>query len=265
MTVFFGLASVHALHQIVWLTQAYNRRARVATSLPSRLIDYAVVFTSLYPIAVYKMVRGEFRIGPVDLEYNHLIYGWYWFADLAAIAFGVALVAFVAKTIAEARAGYVNVPKTALIAVTVPVMLSLPAFPNMDTSFQGANAWHSFQYLALTWYANRLRERATGQKIGFLHWLPRDDRPLAGWLGLIGRIARVDRGTGWTTYYLVSFALVPVSGVFIVLASLIWPNLHAGQPGADEAYRYMVVLSALLVHYFQDTFLFTDAEAILAP
>jgi hypothetical protein len=209
------------------------------------------------------MVRGEFRIGPVDLEYNHLIYGWLWFADLALVIFGVTLVLFVAKTIVEIRAGYLNVPKTVLIAVTVPVMLSLPAFPNMDTSFQGANAWHSFQYLALTWYANRIRERVTGRNIGFLHWLSRDGLCGGAWSRLIRRIATIDGGTGWTTYYLVCFALVPVSGVLVVIASLVWPNLHAGRPGADETYRYMVVLSALLVHYFQDTFLFTDAQAII--
>jgi hypothetical protein len=263
LTIFFGLASVHALHQIVWLTQAYNRRARFATSLPSRLIDYAVVFASLYPIAVYKMARGEFRIGPVYLEYNHLVYGWFWFANLVAIVFVVTLALFIAKTIVEIRAGYVNVPKTVLIAVTVPVMLTLPAFPNMDTSFQGANAWHSFQYLALTWYANRLRERATGRRIGFLHWLRNDATRTGAWSGLVRRLATADGGSGWTTYYLVCFALVPVSGVLIVAASLVWPNLHAGRPGADEVYRYMIVLSALLVHYFQDTFLFTDAPAII--
>lgn len=147
--------------------------------------------------------------------------------------------------------------------MTVPVMLTLPAFPNMDTSFQGANAWHSFQYLALTWYANRLRERVTGKRIGFLHWLPRGGRRAGAGSGLLRRLVTADGGTGWTTFYLVCFALVPVSGVLIVLASLIWPNLHAGRPGADEAYRYMVVLSALLVHYFQDAFLFTDADAII--
>jgi hypothetical protein len=263
LTVFFGLASVHALHQIVWLSQAYNRRARVATSLPSRLIDYAVVFTSLYPVAVAKMVRGEFRIGPVYLEYNHLVYGWGWFANLVTLAFVVSLVLFVGKTILEIRRGYVNLPKTVLIAVTVPVMLTLPAFPNMDTSFQGANAWHSFQYLALTWYANRLRERVTGKKIRFLHWLPTKNAGQGAWSALARRLVSADRGSGWTTYYLVCFALMPVSGVLIVLASIAWPNLHAGQPGADEVYRYMIVLSALLVHYFQDTFLFTDAEAII--
>src|SRR5262249_23683388 len=163
--------------------------------------------------------------------------GWVWFANLVALTFAVSLVLFVGKTILEIRAGYVNVPKTVLIAVTVPVMLTLPAFPNMDTSFQGANAWHSFQYLALTWYANRLRESGTGKKVGFLHWLPAKNPGHGQWLGLVRRLVSVDRGSGWTTYYLVCFALVPVSGVLIVLASVVWPNLHAGQPGADEVYR----------------------------
>jgi hypothetical protein len=66
LSIFFALASLHALQQIIWLTEAYNLKARLAMSLKSRLIDYGVVLTSLYPIAVYKMVRGEFKIGPVE-------------------------------------------------------------------------------------------------------------------------------------------------------------------------------------------------------
>ena len=264
MTVFFGLASLHALHQIVWLSQAYNRRACVRTSFPGRMVDYAVVFTSLYPIAVYKMVRGEFRIGPVSLEYNRLIYGWYWLADLAAVAFGVCLLLFVARTVAAVKDGSINLPKTALIAAAVPVMFFLPAFPNMDTSFQGANTWHSFQYLAITWYANRLRENATGKRIGFLHGLRLRDRAKGGRLAIVRRLERLAGGSGWTTYYLVCFALVPVSGVMIVVARFIWPDLHAGNPGSDEVYEYLVVLSVLLVHYFHDAFLFSDADAVLA-
>lgn len=264
LTIFFGLASIHALHQIIWLSQAYHRRASVTTSIPGRLVDYAVVFLSLYPVAVYKMVRGEFRIGPVSLEYNRLIYGWYWLADLVAAVFCLCVICFVAKTIAEVKHGTVNVPKTTLIAVAVPVMFFLPAFPNMDTSFQGANAWHSFQYLAMTWYANRLREQASGNKIGFLHWLRLRDYGKGAWSTIMSSLVRFDGGAGWTMYYLVCFALVPVSGVLIVAARFIWPNLHAGNPGADEVYEYLIVLSVLLVHYFHDAFLFSDTEAVLA-
>jgi len=171
LSIFFALASLHALQQIIWLTEAYNLKARLAMSLKSRLIDYGVVLTSLYPIAVYKMVRGEFKIGPVELKYNAIIAGWTWLAALTAIVFAVMLVLFIGKTYLEYRAGYVNMPKALLISLTVLLMFWTPIFPNMDTAFQGVNTWHSFQYLALTWYANRLREQKTGRRIGFLHWL----------------------------------------------------------------------------------------------
>jgi hypothetical protein len=170
LSIFFAMASLHALQQIIWLTEAYNLKARLALSWSSRLIDYGVVLTSLYPIATYKMVQGNFKIGPVELKYNSIIHGWYWLAALAAAGFAVMLILFVAKTYAEYRAGYVNVPKTLLISVTVLLMFWTPSFPNMDTAFQGVNTWHSFQYLALTWYANKLREQKTGERIGFLHW-----------------------------------------------------------------------------------------------
>ena len=263
LSIFFALASLHALQQIIWLTEAYNLKARLAMSLTSRLIDYGVVLTSLYPIAVYKMVRGEFKIGPVELKYNAIIAGWTWLAALAAIVFAVMLLLFVAKTYLEYRAGYVNMPKTLLISLTVLLMFWTPIFPNMDTAFQGVNTWHSFQYLALTWYANRLREQKTGRPVGFLHWLTRSGE--GG--GLAARIAsglrKVDRNTGWTTFYMLCLAMLPISGVLLTSGSILWPNLHPGKPGADEVYSYMGILSILIVHYVHDALLFTDSKAIV--
>ncbi len=263
LSIFFALASLHALQQIIWLTEAYNLKARLALSLKSRLIDYGVVLTSLYPIAVYKMVRGEFKIGPVELKYNAIIAGWTWLAALAALAFAVMLVLFVAKTYLEYRSGYVNVPKTLLISLTVLLMFWTPIFPNMDTAFQGVNTWHSFQYLALTWYANRLREQKTGQRVGFLHWLNGSGE--RG--GLASRVAsglrKVDHNTGWTTFYMLCLAMLPISGILLTSGSILWPNLHPGKPGADEVYSYMGILSVLIVHYVHDALLFTDSKAIV--
>src|SRR5512136_2406737 len=265
LSIFFALASLHALQQIIWLTEAYNLKARLAMSLKSRLIDYGAVLTSLYPIAVYKMVRGEFKIGPVELKYNAIIAGWTWLAALAAIVFAVMLILFIGKTYLEYRAGYVNVPKTLLISLTMLLMFWTPIFPNMDTAFQGVNTWHSFQYLALTWYANRLREQKTGQRVGFLHWL---SQPRAEGSSLISRIVnglrKVDRDTGWTTFYMLCLAMLPISGVLLTSGSIIWPNLHLGKPGADEVYSYMGILSILIVHYVHDALLFTDSRAIVA-
>ena len=82
LSIFFAFASVHALHQLVWITEAYNKKAQLALSLPSRLIDYALVLSSLYPLALLKMTRGEFKIGPVNLIYNQVLYGQYFLANV---------------------------------------------------------------------------------------------------------------------------------------------------------------------------------------
>lgn len=246
LTLFFGLASLHALQQIIWLAEAYNVKARVALSLPSRLIDYAVILTSLYPIAVWKMVRGEFVIGEVTLKVSELLRGQTWIAYLVSAAFALSLIAFIVKTVLEYRAGYVNIPKLALIGVTVVLMFITPSFSNMDTAFQGINTWHSFQYLALTWYANRLAEKKSGQRRGLVQALFNRDT------------------SGWWKFYLVCMAMLPISGLLFLGANLIWPNLHAGKPGAAEVYGYIAILSILLVHYYHDAFLFTEPEALVA-
>jgi hypothetical protein len=159
-------------------------------------------------------------------------------------------------------------------------MFWTPAFPNLDTAFQGVNAWHSFQYLALTWYANRLREQRTGRRIGFLHviedaWRRASFATAAAgaqgaslaqrlWLGFTAGLRRVDRDTGWSTFYLMCLAMLPISGLLIISARGLWPDVHGDLPGADEAYTYMGILSVLLVHYVHDAVLFTDEDALVA-
>lgn len=249
LTLFFGLASLHALQQIVWLADAYTLKARGAVTLRERLVDYGLVFTSLYPLALAKMVNGQFWIGPVNLKVNDVLYGQYWLAYLAGAVFAAFFTAFIARTTREYREGVLNVPKTLLLLATTIIMFFAPALPNLDTAFQGINVWHSFQYLALTWLANRLREESTG-------------RPASPF-------GPVSAGsTGWVRFYLFCLAMLPVSGLLIVAARWLWPGLHcpAGQclPGADEAYTYIGILSVLLVHYFHDGVLFTEPQAIIA-
>jgi len=279
LSIFFAMASIHALHQLVWLSEAYNRKAGFNTSLIARAIDYGVVLTSLYPIAVWKMVQGNFKIGPVALKYNEILAGWWWLAYLTFAVFFVVLAAFIGKTILEIRAGQFNLPKTLLIGFTVTLMFWTPLFPNMDTAFQGVNTWHSFQYLALTWYANRLREQRTGKRIGFLHVLSRivqnakqaaseASTGIAGYvrhfgLNIVKGLRKVDKDTGWSTFYMLCMAMLPISGILIISAGALWPNLHGHLPGADEAYTYMGILSVLLVHYVHDALLFTDYDAIV--
>lgn len=279
LSIFFSMASIHALHQLVWISESYNQRSGFGLSLPARVIDYGVVFSSLYPVAVWKMVEGNFKIGPILLKHNDLLQGHWWLAYLTFGVFFVMVGAFVVKTLIEWRAGQFNLPKTMLVAITCVVMFSTPAFPNMDTAFQGVNAWHSFQYLALTWLANRVREERTGRRLGFLHVLQDMwDRTKAhaaeaeagalrwvrsAWLGILGGLRRVDGDTGWTTFYLLCLAMLPISGMLIMTAKFFWPNAHGDLPGADECYTYMGILSVLLVHYVHDAVLFTDSDSLL--
>ncbi len=278
LTIFFALASVHALHQLVWISEAYTVKAGRGASWSSRMIDYGVVFSSLYPVAVYRMAKREFNIGPLSLKFNDLFGGQYWAAYAAFAFFGVMLALFVGKTVREARQGAFNVPKTMLVGLTVTVMFWTPVMPNMDTAFQGINVWHSFQYLALTWYANRLREQRSGQRLGFLHlweswavqvraaWERASGWRSAAWQAggaVLGALRRVDRDTGWSTFYMLCLAMLPVSGMLILAAGWFWPHAHGDLPGSDEAYTYMGILSVLLVHYVHDALLFTDHEALI--
>ena len=278
LTIFFAMASIHALHQLIWVTEAYNRKARWPSSILSRLIDYGVVLTSLYPIAVWKMVEGKFKIGPMALKFNEIMGGQWWLVYLSFTLFLFMLAAFVFKTLREIREGHFNLPKTLLISLTVMLMFLTPLFPNMDTSFQGINVWHSFQYLALTWYANRLHQQRTRKPIGSLQVLPAGppvgegrggDRTEAagGRSYLIGRLIhgfrKIDRNTGWTPFYLQCVVMLTFSGLLIVGAKAWWPNLHNGLPGADEAYAYMGILSVLLVHYAHDALLFFQPDSLI--
>lgn len=301
LTVFFVLASLHALYQIIWLTDAYDAKASKTIVWRSRIIDYGVVLTSLYPIATYRMVEGTFKIGPVALKYHDIIRllpgyqgdlgtwslagisinlnkifgGQYWLSTLASLAFAVMLLLWIAKTVGEYRRGSLSVPKTLLIGLTVLLMFFAPAASNLDTSFQGINTWHSFQYLALTWFANHLREQRSGRRVSFMHWpappvtLHKKGRKVTSpgiWQrtreAILSTLRRIDRGKGWTSFYLVCMAMLPISGLLIYGSPLLWPEIGTRGPGSDEVYSYMGILSILLVHYVQDALLFTDSRSI---
>ncbi len=99
--------------------------------------------------------------------------GRFYLPSLAGIVFGVFLVAWIAKTVAEFREGRGSVPKTLLIAITTMVSFCLPMGSNLDVLFQGYNTWHSFQYLFLLWLINRLRDQRGEIRIRFVRRLVR--------------------------------------------------------------------------------------------
>ena len=113
-------------------------------------------------------------------------------------------------------------------------------------AFQGLNVWHSFQYLAVVLYLNRVRAER----------------------GLIGSefVAKVSK-SGRSLYWL-CFLFTLGAGVAYVLVRVV---LHfTGAFGADLAQQhyfafYSVVLSALLIHYYFDHFLFLQVDDVITP
>jgi hypothetical protein len=234
LTIFFFWASVHVLHQIAYLTDAYRFKDPRARSLFNRAIDYGLIFTGLYVNSAGRLVRGEFVVGggtsPRSLLIPSFAQNAEWIPVMTAVLFGTFLVLYIVKTIKEAREGRLNLPSVALISVTTVMSLIIPTFKNIDIAFQGYNTWHSFQYLALVWYINKLRLEHGEIQGPVMRTVSAAQSPLK-------------------FYGLFFLATVVAFGTSLVLQfGFGWPR--------DAAY-YSVVLGTLLVHYYLDTINFT--------
>jgi hypothetical protein len=267
LTVFFFWAMLHVLHQVTYIVELYNHKEHTfvrssAVSLPARLIDYAVVLTCLFPLAAYKISQGSFAIGTNDL--TKVIPGAFqhpWLFVAAGSVFVLASIAYLVKTVNEYRLGIINWPKTIFIVLTVIVFLPLPAFENLDTAFQGANMWHSFQYLAITFYIIKIKER-----YGNLQ----QSAPL---------VARFSKGKDARGLFILSTAMLLGSAVVFIIVRLITglitpPVIDPSQFASTAEYLkhvdlwrfdvayYTAILSFLWIHYYHDHFLFTNFEAL---
>ncbi len=254
LTIFFFWAMLHVLHQVTYIVELYNHkehtivRKNSAVSLQARLIDYAVVLTCLFPMAAYKIgVDKNFDVGTNDLtSVIPTLFKEPWLFAAAGVVFFIAAIAFIIKSVREYRTGTINWPKTVFISLTVLVFFPLAAFPNLDTAFQGANTWHSFQYLAITFYIIKIK-----QQYGNLN----QSAPL------VARFSK--RRDSWGLFALSAMMLVGSVIVFIVvytLAKLIIPDIDPNRH-FDTAY-YTSILSFLWIHYYHDHFLFTNFEAL---
>ncbi len=248
LTVFFLWASIHVLHQIIYIVELYYQREPSGPRFFSRMADYAVVMTALYPLAAWKLATGRFQIGNNNINFvvGSVVPLGSWMVWLAGGAFGLALALWLSNNWLDWRQGRLFWPKVLFILLTVVVAFLIPGLGNLDTAFQGLNVWHSLQYLALTWMLNHLR----GER-GELKTSPFVER-LSG-----EKAAR--------SYYLFNIALTLAD---VVLALLIFVVLRVALGMAfdhafDRAY-YIAVLSFLWIHYYHDHFLFTQPKVIRA-
>ena len=234
ITFFFTWASLHVLHQIIYLTDCYRTRSPVAEAPWSRYVDYGLILTGLYPIGLYKLSLRQFYVGGVVLPYPDAVRALH-LPILAGVVFGVLLLAWIVKTAQEFRDGRGSLPKTLLIGITTVVSFLLPMGSNLDVLFQGYNTWHSFQYLFLLWLINRLRDQRGEISNGFVRKLVRRDSMVA--------------------YYACFLA---ATGVMVLLTLAV----RALTPlAADQSY-FVVVLSVLLMHYYFDHFLFSHPQMV---
>lgn len=264
LTVFFFWAALHVLHQVTYIVELYNHkehnfvRKQSAVGMRARMIDYAVILTCLFPVAAWKVSEGSFDIGVNDL--TRVIPGFFqqkWLFYTMSAVFGVAVLAFFYKTIQEYRVGIMNVPKTVFIVFTIIIAFTMPALPNLDTAFQGLNTWHSFQYLAITFYIVKIK-----QSMGLLD----ESAPL------VSRFSRTNENSRGL-YLLSAIMLLGSLVIFLVvfaMAHIITPStavVPAGDSSALSLWRfdvayYTAILSFLWIHYYHDHFLFTNFEAL---
>ena len=252
LTIFFFWASIHVLHQIIYITSLYNEKQKTNLARYSRLSDYAVILTSLYPLAAWKIANNQFAIGPNNLSTQAdqmlglvgLSTGaWMWI--LAGAAFAISLVVWIAKSIVEYSQGTLHKPKTLFIGVTVAASFMVPALGNLDTAFQGMNVWHSFQYLALTWMLIHVRQqRGELNNSPFVERLSNDNKSARRYYAFNIGLTIADVG----------LALV----IFVVLWRVVGMSFNAAFDRGD----YIAVLSFLWMHYYQDHFLFVHPEVI---
>ncbi|MBI2391489.1 MAG: hypothetical protein HYV09_18005 [Deltaproteobacteria bacterium] len=234
LSVFIFAASLHVLQQNAYIAEMYRARGGRRDGRLARLIDHSVLMLSFYPVASYKLVRGTFVLGDVEILIPSFakIPLTYW--TIGAL-FAVAAVAFVGKTILEWRRGELQRGRVTLIAVTTTIAFLTPLTASgarLELAFQAVNAWHSFQYMALIALFLRVRTEA----------------------GLIesSRLTAVTRKA--SRFY--GACLLTTLVLFASIMTLIRVDplgLTANQ------YYYMGVLSCLLIHYALDGYLFTAA------
>ena len=257
ITAFFFLAALHIVHQAGYVADSYRakRPEPARTEGLSRLIDYGVLLSSLFVLATFKFTGASLRIFGMDLSEHHfatggrrLLFPGLLQAEVLAWAVMVLFVlcagAFAVKSLHEAWQRRLNLPKTLHMVLAAGLFFVTPALQNLDIAFQGLNTWHSFQYLALVIFLNRCRQER----------------------GAIGSPLVARFATRGARLYAVCLGFTLATGlVYLGLRGLV--VLVDAWPGDLMQHHYfafyVAVLSALLIHYYFDHFLFLRIDNVI--
>ena len=259
VTAFFFLAALHVIHQAGYVADSYRaRRPEPAAARGlSRLIDYGLLLSSLFVLATFRFAGAPLRIFGMELSEHpfatggrRLLFPGILQAEVLAwallLAFALCAGAFLVKSAYEAAQGRPNLPKMLHMVLAAGLFFVTPALRNLDVAFQGLNTWHSFQYLAVVIFLNRCRQ-AQG-----LIGSPRVARFATRGARLYGVCLAFTAATG--------LAYLALRGIVLLLGA--WP----GDPLQQHYFAfYVAVLSALLIHYYFDHFLFLRVDGVITP
>lgn len=238
LSIFIFAASVHVLEQNAYLTDIYRARTGVKEAWWSRFVDYGLLMVCIYPIAAYKLVNSNFRLGEVQIVIPKMLMTPATYYAVWAV-FGIFLSVWLGKTFVEWRRGELNPPKTLLIGATTLIAFFIPAAASgarLELAFQAVNTWHSVQYLGMIWYMQKVRKE----------------------MGLIeSPVVKKMSGSGRATWYFWGFCIATTGVMFAVLMTLYWTDpFHL----PFMQYYYMGMLSVLLIHYVLDGYVFAVAN-----
>ena len=228
LTFFFTVASLHVCDQAAYIAYLYREKGGKAQPW-ERVLDFAVIAGALYSVAMYRHVAGTFFVSGRTLWFPPFL-KHEWFANGFAAICAALIAAWAVKTWNQWRRGELGSPYLLFMALTMLVAFIITRIGELSVAFQGFNAWHSFQYLGLTFLLLNLGKPAGEVTAGFVRQMAEPGRffRFYGW------------NIAWTT------------GATAIILVLVYV-LHL----PEEQSYYAVVLSFLLTHYVHDAFLFT--------
>lgn len=298
LTFFFFWAGIHIVQQNSYVAACLQAKAADAPSRWWGAIDHAVMLLALYPVSLFRMsmvnlddptmqtadsaalatrivtaLSGSpavaddyvFRIGRVaPILPEFLRSPWLWIG--VTVAFAVSAVLFAMKSVRQARAGTLLRSRFQLVLWSGVLGFVVPLFPNLDSAFQGMNAWHSFQYLGVLWLMNQ-RSRQRGEiRNRLFDAITMPDRPWRFYgAGLVATLSLllVVLGCG--------AVIENASGGEFALFGHEQPRLDPAtgrelyRPGAVLLAYYMIGFSVLLTHYLHDGFFFFRRRYLVEP
>ena len=305
MTFFFFWAGVHIFQQNAYCAACYDKKrtgVKGEQFHPNRwwnAVDYLVMLGCLYPMSLFRMSMADptqpglpavnpealstkialavsgsqefvdgylFSIGRViPVLPGFMMADWFWISVLAG--FVVTLVLFGIKSWREHRSGTLNLPKFQLIAISTVIGFSVPFLPNLDSSFQGFNAWHSFQYLGILWLMNRRSFEKGETQARFVRRISEPDSHRRFYLtALAATLAMI------ALFFLAGWIIHLASGgAFSFLGSGSTDAIDPAtgkppyRPGAVLLAYYIIGFSFLLVHYLHDGVFFFRTRYLVDP